>query len=205
VPDPSTQRVDYQIFSDTIIFFTKDDSLKSFFDIIGTAKGLLTFNFAGMIPAPYRGAIGYGDILTSLQSLIGTSIIDAYYGEQKQVWSGCMFTKKCETFCNSQNYFEILSKTFEQRSKDAVDTREKNIMKELESIVIQYEVPLQKKSGLNIEYYNEKHYVINWTHWVGEGRHIEQSFQESNILHHKKIKDNTIQFSKYAREKYKLN
>lgn len=209
VPDLSKLRVNYQIFSDTIIFYTKDNSWNSFFDIIVTAVKLMTFSFYS--PGPFRGAIGYGDLMTNeFNVMIGTSVIDAYTGEQEQVWSGCMLTKKCEEFCEEQNYFKFYEKVFSSRIEELInegaDVDEIDTKKEWLTAVVKYDVPKQRKITKDeIDYYFENHFVINWTHWVGTAVDIGKVFIPSEISHHKKIKNNTLDFEKWARSKYKIN
>ena len=82
VPDPKSQRVNYSFFSDTIFYHSKDDSLESFLNIFFTSLELLKSGFSGS-KAPYRGAIGYGDIVVDDSGiLLGTSVIDAYKGNR---------------------------------------------------------------------------------------------------------------------------
>jgi len=204
VPDLKKKEVEFQIFSDTIIFYTQDDSLKSYIDIITTAQRLMTFSFTGQ--TPFRGAIGYGDLITNnLNVMIGTSVIDAYIGEQNQVWSGCILTKTCEEFCKRNQYFYLFDKYITEeiklnKSEDLVKNSKK-----FKTLVVEYNVPKQKKKpNLGIEYYSEVHYVINWTHWVGEGRFIENAFQPSENPHHQNIKNNTMIFNEWARLAYNV-
>lgn len=201
VPDLSKANIKYQIFSNTIIFYTKDDSFISYIFIVKAAIRLMTLSFVGQ--APYRGAIGYGDFMENeISIMVGTSIIDAYKGEQSQVWSGCMLTKGCEDFCKKMNYFEMYTNVFQQKIENSNNEDEITSIKEWDTAVIVYDVPIKKRlpSGI-VEYNSESHYVINWTHWVGKGRKIEESFQTSDNDHHKRIKMNTLEFEKWARRR----
>src|SRR5437879_3731182 len=73
IPDFSQISVEYRFISDTVIFFTRDDSFGSFVNIVNSSLMLLQFGFNGG-HAPYRGAIGWGDLIATKDVIIGTAI-----------------------------------------------------------------------------------------------------------------------------------
>ena len=86
----------------TVIFFTADDSFAAFLSIVHSAFTLLQFGFAGG-KAPFRGAIGWGDLIDDPNGiLIGSAIEDAYIGESTQAWAGAMLTESCLTYARSK-------------------------------------------------------------------------------------------------------
>lgn len=184
-PDPRSQRVFYNIFSDTIVYYTKDDSRDSFFSIVSTAFFLLQSGFSGS-KAPFRGAIGYGDFVSSPNGFsLGTSVIDAYKGEQSQMWAGCILTKDCESCCEQNGYIDA----FHQASP---------------KILVSYSVPKQKKvTEKPTEYYQETHFVLDWTHNMYKGA-AKNSFNPSDIPHQRMIRENTIDFELWAWENNRL-
>src|ERR1700722_5550113 len=77
----------FRAISDTAIFFTADDSFTSFLFIVHSSFCLLQSGFVGS-KAPYRGAIGWGDLINDDSGiLIGSALEDAYDGEGKQAWA----------------------------------------------------------------------------------------------------------------------
>jgi hypothetical protein len=90
VPNFTPLSPGFRVFSDTVIFSTSDDSFLSFLSIIHSSFVLLQSGFNGG-KAPYRGAIGWGDLINDTSGiLIGSAIEDAYVGESSQAWAGCM-------------------------------------------------------------------------------------------------------------------
>jgi hypothetical protein len=200
VPDPRSQRVYYHFFSDTIVYYSNDDSFDSFMKIVFTAVELLKSGFTGL-KMPYRGAIGYGDIISDNRGiLIGTSIIDAYKGEQGQMWAGCMLTEDCEKFCIEKNYIHDFQKLFDSVISSEQEEWKKNDYRKGRRALVKYKVPRQKKHvGKKIEYYEKEHFVLDWTQRVYEGA-AEKSFDQTKIRHQEMIRKNTIDFEIWARK-----
>lgn len=199
IPDPKSQRVSFTFFSDTILYYTKDDSFDSFVKIIFTSLELLKSGFNGS-RAPYRGAIGYGDLVSDNTGiLIGTSIIDAYKGEQSQMWSGCILTENCEMFCNINKYIDSFYRLFEGVINSEQDERKKSEYKKAQMTLVKYTVQKQKKSTDGpVEYSHKDHIVLDWTHKVYVGA-AEKSFNIGTIKHQEMIRQNTIDFENWAR------
>lgn len=200
IPDPKSQRVFYRFFSDTIVYYTKDSSLDSFFNIIFTSLELLKSGFSGT-KAPFRGAIGYGDIVFDNHGiLLGTSVIDAYKGEQGQMWAGCILTESCEVICVEKGYIESFYQLFDSALKDENDERKISGYKKAQKTLVKYKVPRQKKAiDKAIEYFEKEHYVLDWTQKVYIGA-AEKSFNQTKIPHQEMIRKNTINFENWARQ-----
>lgn len=200
VPEPSSLRVKgFQFFSDTIVYYTEDDSFVSFLNIVLTSRELLKMGFAGG-KAPYRGAIGYGDLIINNNGiLVGTSIIDAYQGEQSQVWSGCILTEQAEKVCIDKNYFKQYVELFISLSKEEKDEINKQIYLSASKVLLKYDVEIQSYNKLRpIEYSIKKFYVLDWTYRVYEGAALN-SFYPSINNHQTKIIENTVEFERWAR------
>jgi hypothetical protein len=200
IPNPKSQRVSFTFFSDTIIYYSKDDSLDSFFKIVFTSLELLKSGFCGS-KAPYRGAIGYGDIISEPSGiLLGTSIIDAYKGEQSQMWAGCILTETCEDFCQQNKYIDSFYKMFDIALQGEQDERKQTDRKKAQRTLVRYKVQEQKRNiDKPIEYFQKEHFVLDWTHNVYEGA-SEESFYPSKTPHQEMIRKNTIDFEKWARK-----
>jgi hypothetical protein len=199
IPDPISQRVQYNFFSDTIIYYSKDDSLDSFIKIVFTSLALLKSGFMGF-KAPYRGAIGYGDIISDPNGiLLGTSIIDAYKGEQSQMWAGCILTEICENFCQKNKYIDSFYQMFEIALQDERDEEKQTDYKKAQRTLVKYAVQKQKRNiDKPIEYFQKEHFVIDWTHKMYEGA-SEISFNLCKTPHQEMIRKNTIDFENWAR------
>jgi hypothetical protein len=85
-------KVDYVVFSDSIVLSAKGDSPESLIAIAATCSQLLV-NLLGE-GIPLRGAIAFGDFIrdTVGQSafVAGRAVIEAYQFEQQQDWIGVM-------------------------------------------------------------------------------------------------------------------
>lgn len=196
VPDFSEVSVKFRAISDSVIFFTKDDSFDSFFSIVNSAFMLLQFGFNGG-KAPYRGAIGWGDLIDDPNGiLIGSAIEDAYAGESSQAWAGAMLTQSCRDFAISKNYIDKY-KTIHLQLADNIQKH--NAIKNARKLV-GYDVPTQfnPKDG-SVTYDVLSTYAIDWTIHMYEGA-SEKSFDPSTNTHAKMIAKNTSTFEQWARK-----
>lgn len=199
VPDFDSKSIDYRIFSDSIILFTKSNSFDAFFRIVVASHALLCSGFAGH-KATLRGAIGYGDLIDDANTiLIGSAIEDAYIGESSQVWSGCSFTSACEKFISDNQYIQKYTNFFDNDPKKIQNNEDLKNIKNAKKRIVEYEIPEQHnpKTG-KIEYSQRKGYVLDWTLNVYEGAG-EDAFLGTTSPHAKKIINNTILFEKWAR------
>ena len=194
--------VKYQIFSDTVILVTPDDSFESFFDISNSAFMLLKFGFSGA-KTPYRGAIGWGDLINDPQHniLIGSAIEDAYAGECLQAWSGAMLTDSCRDFCEQNNYIKKFKDSYIKFSDECLDEKNKKSLIEDSFRLVSYSVPIKTKSTDGSSQYNyseQRTIAIDWTIKMYEGA-SEKSFYPSDNEHVNKIIENTKSFEQWAR------
>lgn len=200
VPDFHEASVGLKIFSDTIVFYAKDDSLTSFLSIVNASFMLLQFGFGGG-KYPIRGAIAHGDfILDEVRSiLLGTAIEDAYAAEQSQVWAGCMLASSCSVLAEERDYISAFRALHDQGAEEATDAKEKLNIRENSRRLVRYKVPLQ--SSIKPEptrYFEKEAYVIDWTIRMYEGA-TRASFDESENMHARRILDNTKRFEEWAR------
>ena len=77
VPVISKSSVECRIISDSVIFIVRDDSFESFMNIVHSSFMLVQFGFSGL-KAPYRGAIGWGDLIIDNNIVVGSAIEDAH-------------------------------------------------------------------------------------------------------------------------------
>jgi hypothetical protein len=200
VPDFSEGSVKFRAISDSVIFYTTDDSFDSFFKIVNSAFMLLQFGFNGG-KAPYRGAIGWGDLIDDPNGiLLGSAIEDAYAGESTQAWAGAMLTPACLGFASSKNYIDDY-KTIHLKIAENLgdDVQKRNAIKNARKLVA-YDVPTQfnPKDG-PVEYGVLSTFAIDWTIRMYDGA-SKKSFDSSSNAHAKKIADNTVSFEQWARK-----
>ena len=90
------EKISHIHFSDTHIYFTKDDSEIAFVSLVGTV--LLFMNLASVRKTPYlpvRGAICFGDFYAKDNTYIGSALREAYNFAENQDWLGCAIAKGC--------------------------------------------------------------------------------------------------------------
>lgn len=99
IADLSAIKINCINFSDTVVFWTNDNSLESFNELLETSYN---FNWhQNLFTFPARGAIVYGDINHSdfrevssfagkynVNSLYGRGLVDAYLKAESQQWAG---------------------------------------------------------------------------------------------------------------------
>ena len=201
VPDFSEGSVKFRVISDSVIFFTKDDSFDSFFSIVHSAFMLLQFGFNGG-KAPYRGAIGWGDLIDDPNGiLIGSAIEDAYAGENLQVWAGAMLTQFCLDFVISNNYIDKYKAIHLQCAEyPFLDDIQKCNATENARKLVRYDIPTQfnPKDG-SVTYDVFSTYAVDWTIRMYEGASAK-SFDSSANAHAKMIAKNTATFEQWARK-----
>lgn len=199
VPDFHERSVQYRVVSDTVILFTKDNSFESFVDLISSSFGLLCWGFNGS-KAPFRGAIGYGDLIEAEEDvLLGSAIEDAYAGEGSQAWAGAMLTEACEKFAAKAGYLKKFPELYRGPLPEGGAGLKVEKIRASARRLVRYPAPLQRKSDEGPTTYSEKNaYVIDWTLNMYEGA-SEASFYEPKTGHAKRIVTNTIAFEKWAR------
>lgn len=204
VPDFNQNSLNYRIFSDTVILFTLDNSFGSFLNVINSAHKLLSMGFVGS-KTPFRGAIGYGDLIYDGQGIfVGEALEDAYKWESKQVWSGCLLTDNCESFITQKDYLKRFTAAHEQALSEKPE-HEKNIRLN-SKIITNYDVPLyENRKTDKVRYYSENKFVLDWTVRMYENASSKSFLPHNNIEHVKLIIQNTVNFEMWARKKNRKN
>lgn len=199
VPDFVGSTIGYRAVSDSVLFFSPDDSFDSFVRIIHSAFMLLQFGFSGG-KAPYRGAIGWGDFIDDPQGiLIGSAIEDAYAGESCQAWAGAMLTASCREFVETRNYPHSYKAGLLEASAKADDPAIKKKFAENSKRLVLYPVPVQHNpKDAPATYGKLKTYALDWTIRMYE-KAAEASFEPSPSGHAQKIAANTENFELWAR------
>ena len=200
VPRFSETSVGFRVISDSVIFFTKNDSFDSFLSIVNSAFMLLQFGFNGS-KAPYRGAIGHGDLIDDPDGiLLGSAIEDAYAGESSQAWAGTMLTKACRDYTNSRGFIQqYIEFHLMAASTFAADDHANRNARANAKRLVEYSVPIQLKPKDGPTTYDVfRTYVIDWTIRTYGGA-ARMSFEPSHSTHAQKIAANTIAFEEWAR------
>jgi hypothetical protein len=202
VPRFTPYSLRYRAISDTAIFFTPDDSFTSFLIIVHCSFFLLQSGFAGT-KAPFRGAIGWGDLIDDDSGiLIGSALEDAYDGERRQAWAGCMLTNECRSLAGSMGYLQRYREFhLTEASKLENETGRKMMIENAERLV-EYRVQLKAddRKGKKDSYSTSDAYVIDWTIRMYEGA-AASSFLPSDCARAQAIAKNTIEFEKWARSR----
>jgi hypothetical protein len=179
------------LMSDSIIFWTQSDSMKSFVELVATVKNFLICQFT--IGFPVRGAITHGElnfITGALQAssvmiqhqLVGKSLVEAVELEGDQDWSGCIIHQ--DAIKKYSDNFELMRHQFNNLASLA----------DLQGIglIAKYLVPL--KVG------KKKEYVINWADKIKtmtDYQAVERVFSRHNKSLNDGVKlkiENTKQF-----------
>jgi hypothetical protein len=198
VPDFNEFSANYRVFSDTVLFWTRDDSFGSFMTIVETASQLSAAGFG--TGCPYRGAIAHGDLLDSGEIILGRGIEDAYQWEQRQAWPGVSLTPDCERFCSAHNYLRLRRDAFTTAAEvESDEIKKRKLLNEVRRL-INYPVALQDNPKDGPATYTARTCVVlDWTLNVFAGA-AESSMGESTSCHARAIKANTVQFEHWARK-----
>lgn len=168
-------KIDYVIFSDSIVFYSKDLSDISFKSICLISNSFLFFSLLeGM---PVRGSISHGEFYIDKEKNIffGKALVRAYETEGKQKWSGACICHETIKYIN-ENYTDMIS------------SLEKN------KFIFQYDVPVsfakmeevfdeKNEEIIAHEFYEvkkERFYVLNWC-ILNRFIPKEQKYNEINV------------------------
>lgn len=186
------------LVSDTLLLYTKDDSIDSFSQLTGIVadiiymsirngllfhkKGEIINNHFIRLSFLLRGAISWGDFYAEQESGIyfGPSYNDALHWEKQQEWIGVMLTPKCSNFIRNEKGHE-------------------------NSLVIEYEVPIKEKIDLEDGTYKETYsqlnsLCINWTREFQADQLINPTFYENTNEKYKEKYKNTYDFLCYCKD-----
>lgn len=201
VPDFTASTLGHRVFSDTVVYFSADDSFESFVSIVNSAFSLLQYGFAGG-RSPFRGAIGWGDLINDPQGiLLGSGIEDAYIGESSQAWAGAMLTRTCREFAECYDYIKRYALVhLEAAAAQTQDEIKRRSAVENSKRLVLYGVPIQKnlKDGPVI-YEVQQAYAVDWTIRMYEDA-ASSSFAPSDSGHAQKLAINTRTFESWARQ-----
>lgn len=129
IADLSSIKINCTNFSDTVVFWSNDNSIESFKEILETSYN---FNWhQNIFTFPVRGALVYGDIFHSdfrtesnfsgkynVNSVFGKGLVDAYQKAESQDWAGTVIDKTVIDFLKeSENDYETLLEPFAVRHK----------------------------------------------------------------------------------------
>jgi hypothetical protein len=199
VPEFGPQSVRYRVISDTVLFYSADDTFSSFLNMVMSSFRLVQSGFSGS-KAPFRGAIGWGDLRDdNPEILVGSAIEDAQNGESSQCWAGCMLTMSCKKFVEEQEYVGKFQRLFSEVEKQHADEKKKVVAFENAHILVPYDVPTQHnpKDG-PVAYSTLPAFVVDWTIRMYQGA-AEKSFLPSAHVHSQTIRQNTMEFEQWAR------
>ena len=198
VPDFTELSVEYRIISDTVIFFTADDSFQSFCNILRSSHALVKSGFA--TKAPYRGAIGWGDLVDDpLGVLLGSAIEDAYAGESMQAWAGVMLTSTCREIVEKNEFAERHRAMFKIAAANIKEEIPREKLLRNSRILVKYNVPTQAnpKDG-PVSYSDLQTFALDWTIGMYRGA-AGKAFMPSENPHAQTIARNTVAFEDWAR------
>lgn len=198
-PDLTEVSTNSILLSDTLVFWSNDDSVESFYALVKLVYILMNTE-AYYFHIALRGAITLGELGFSggqlnlplaqlnLSSVYGKAIVEAYQYEKNQEWMGCLVTQNAIDSFMAQEPNEVL--------KAEVFTK----------YLIEYEVPFKALGGI----IREKNHVIKWARtWDADrfAEDIKKCFTE-----HQKLEqipsnpsvqakfNNTIEFTKYVEQ-----
>lgn len=113
----------YINFSDSIVFYTKDDTYDSFSTIIKVCAQFINIVICGPSRS-IRGAISVGEFYADPESnaFVGQALIDAYHLEEQQDWLGvCLHNDIIDTpnFLKAKNEFPRLFVQSQKQTKSS--------------------------------------------------------------------------------------
>jgi len=114
-PDRRKTNINCLNFSDTVVFWSNDDSIKALEEII---KVVDRFNYKSIVFSfPVRGALLYGEIehkgfndknkkgsIYNINSVYGKGVVDAYIKAETQNWAGTVIDESIIQFLSENNY-----------------------------------------------------------------------------------------------------
>ena len=184
-PKLSDVQINSMVISDSVILWSNDTSVRSFFDMVVTVWNMLSFGvFLGI---PMRGGLVVGPITIINEKLasnadnqqitfVGKAIVDSHVLEQQQQWSGCVVSKESLAAYGSALEQELKTTSDPKRLMRAVSV-ESLIAR---GFIIEYDVPF--KDG------KRKEMVINWPRLMNP-RLSDGTVANSFYQHKKKPQD----------------
>ena len=194
--DVESPPVQFTRMSDSVLFYTQDNSIEKFKYISNIIAGFIR-NTIESGPFLYRGALSHGDFYFDpiLNLYLGPAMIDAIEWEKKQNWFGVMLTPDCSDFVKKNHYDSLETQIRVDRGMDY------ELLKFSGPLLVEYDIPL--KEGLR----SKKSLCLNWTVAaktnfialeLGDVLASVESESERKLLEEKV--DNTLQFLKYCKQ-----
>lgn len=140
IADISDSKINCINFSDTVIFWTKDDSEESLTELLSVSH---TFNWQAIVYFfPVRGSIVYGELfhvdfkqpnggggLYNINSVIGKGIVSAHLKANSQNWAGTVLDKSLidellRRGLNPDEYLSPYAKKYKVPYKNGIDLPE---------------------------------------------------------------------------------
>jgi hypothetical protein len=200
VPHPSEFSIEYKMLSDSVFFFTADDSFRGFVGIVNATFLLLQFGFVQK--TPFRGAIGWGDGMIGPENvLVGSGVEDAVAGEKRQHWAGAMLTEGCLNYVEQQGFAEAYQAMYLKSADDlTLDPSKQSVAHENGKRLVRYDVPTQtaSKSG-GVKYGVFDTLAVDWTIRMYEGA-AGAAFTATSDPHVAGMSNNTVAFESWARK-----
>ena len=143
IADLSTSRINCINFSDTVVFWTKDETEQSLIELLNVAY---KFNWQAIdLCFPVRGSVVYGELLYigfkesnggggfyNVNSVFGKGLVKAHLKADGQNWAGTVIDESCINELNNRGYniAEFLSpyaKKYRVPYKNAVKLQEEYV------------------------------------------------------------------------------
>ncbi len=187
IADISESKVNCINYSDTVVFWTKDDNTESFYELMRIASYYNTNTILRFFPT--RGSIVCGELFHIdyrqdnacgskyvLNSLFGKGLIDAYCKAENLNWAGCVIDNSVvEKIKNTEFAIEMLLK-----------------------YAVKYKVPYKENTGNQEEYVLRLFGPLNKETFNNLKEDVERNFSDYNkSIDKQSVKDklaNTIKF-----------
>jgi len=153
IPDFSNAKIDCMVISDSVLMYTKDDSIQSFLNLCVSAGKLTMSGFVTGLPM--RGSIALGPLSALKQQetdaefgvygLVGMALVKAYSNESMYNWAGCVLDAEC---IERYEYLYGIAQSQDIQAPSIADVV-------AHGILLQYKTP--RKGSLPSE-----QWVINW-------------------------------------------
>ncbi len=161
-PDYSGVTLNSLIVSDTLVLWTSDDSLNSFFGLVRTIGKLMNDSFA-MGAFALRGAVSSGPItfrygryptsvLNVQATVFGQPLVEASRLEKAQEWAGCIVAREC-----MKKVFDNLGLLSPPLGPDDLEQAR---------LLTKYEVPF---AAAEQEASDPEYYAVIWPFFIPEG------------------------------------
>lgn len=193
LPDFSDCHIEAIQISDSIIVWTKDDSMRSYFDLIMIVRELLGHGmYSGL---PLRACIDYGEFKhgfeihvagISTNTFFGKAIMTSYQKCQSQSWSGGFMTKEAIDAYSAINSSEVNKRIRELTNIESLQNRH---------FIKIFPVPFNSVP--------QEEYCINWVNWQNPKKTYDNLIKAFNKFNKgtsdprvQKIIGNTVEFWK---------